>query len=107
MADLVYIPPGVTVDENAQPVPNISGNVAIPPSLVALVGPSIGYQTYTEPILLSATTPVTLTQTGIDTTNMTVTAGAHSIHPRRRSALARALRPSCAVSVELTATPPR
>lgn len=73
MADLVYIPPGVTVDENAQPVPNISGNVAIPPSLVALVGPSIGYQTYTEPILLSATTPVTLTQTGIDTTNMTVT----------------------------------
>lgn len=73
MADLVYIPPGVTVDENAQPVPNISGTVAIPPALVALVGPSIGYQTYTEPVQLNSTTPVTLTQKGIDTTSIVVT----------------------------------
>lgn len=73
MADLVYIPPGVTVDENAQPVPNINGIVAIPPSLVALVGPSIGYQTYTEPVQLNATTPVTLTQRGVDLTSVVVT----------------------------------
>lgn len=73
MADLVYIPPGVTVDENAQPVPNVNGIVAIPPSLVALVGPSIGYQTYTEPVKLNATTPVTLTQKGVDLTSVVVT----------------------------------
>lgn len=81
MAELVYIPPGVTVDENAQPVPNINGIVAIPPSLVALVGPSIGYQTYTEPVRLVATTPVTLSQRGVDLTSVVVTslAGANRV----------------------------
>lgn len=73
MAELVYTPPGVYVDENAQPVPNIASVVALPPSRVALVGPSIGYQTYTESVQLTGVTPVTLTQRGIDDATVVVT----------------------------------
>ena len=73
MPDLVYTPPGVSVDENASPVPNINGIVAIPPSLVALVGPSIGYQTFTEPEQLVGTATVALSKKGVDLTSVVVT----------------------------------
>lgn len=73
MTDLVYTPPGVYIDENAQPVPNLASVVALPPSRVALVGPSIGYMTYTESVQLTGTTPVTLTKKGIDTATVVVT----------------------------------
>lgn len=72
MPELVYTPPGVYVDENASPVPNIGTVVAIPPSRVAIVGPSIGYRTRTETIVAGAT-PVTLSETGVDTDTVTVT----------------------------------
>jgi hypothetical protein len=68
----VYTPPGVLIDENAQPVPNINSTVAIPPSRVALVGPSIGYQTFTESVALAATTPQALTKKGIDAGSIVV-----------------------------------
>lgn len=73
MADLVYAPPGVYVAETAAPVPNVNTNLGIPPSRVCLVGPSVGYQAFTEPIVLNGTTPTTLTQKGIDSTSIVVT----------------------------------
>lgn len=72
MTDLVYNPPGIYVEEQATPVPNISSVVALPPSRVALVGPSVGYQQRTDTIQLGAT-PVPLTQTGVDTATVVVT----------------------------------
>lgn len=65
MADLVYTPPGVSISETASPVPNVSGIVAIPPARICIIGPSIGFQTDTTPIVLSSTTPVTLPNRGI------------------------------------------
>lgn len=73
MTNFVYSPPGVYVDENASPVPNISSVVALPPSRVALVGPSVGYQTLTETVSLGAI-PVTLSQAGIDAATVVVSA---------------------------------
>ena len=55
MANLVYTPPGIYIDENASPVPNIGQVTALPPSRVAIVGPSIGYRTEIETIKLGAT----------------------------------------------------
>lgn len=72
MADLVYVPPGVTVAEDASPVPNIASAVAIPPSRIALVGPSIGYQTYTEPLLMTGVVPQTVTKNGVSTGSIVV-----------------------------------
>lgn len=72
MTDLVYTPPGIYVDEQATPVPNISSIVALPPSRVALVGPSVGYQQRTDTLQLGAS-PVQLTQTGVDTATIVVT----------------------------------
>lgn len=72
MTDLNYQPPGVFVDENASPVPEVSSTVAIPPARVALVGPGTGYQTATETIQLGAG-PVSLTHKGIDTDTIVVT----------------------------------
>lgn len=72
MTDLVYTPPGVYVDENASPVPNIGNVVALPPSRVAIVGPSIGYRTFTETIVAGGS-PVTLSKNGIDTDTVVVT----------------------------------
>ena len=71
MTDLVYTPPGIYVDENASPVPNIGQIVALPPSRVALVGPSLGYQQRTETIVAVAGA-VTLAETGIDTDSIVV-----------------------------------
>lgn len=65
MTDLVYSPPGVSIAETASPVPNVSGLVAIPPARICLIGPSIGYQTDTAPVVLSGTTPVTLPNKGV------------------------------------------
>ncbi len=80
MTDLVYTPPGVYVDENSQPVPNLASVVALPPSRVAIVAPSVGYQTYTESVQLSGTTAVTLAKTGIDTGSIVVTGLDGTVH---------------------------
>lgn len=72
MTNLVYTPPGVYVDEDATPAPTITSVVALPPSRVALVGPSIGYQAFTETVQLGAS-PIMLTHTGIDESSIVVT----------------------------------
>lgn len=80
MSDLVYSPPGIYIDENASPVPNIGSVVALPPSRVAIVGPSIGYRTVTETIQISDT-PAPLGNTGIDTAaNFVVTSLAGAVY---------------------------
>lgn len=66
MADLVYTPPGIYIDENAAPVPNFGSVVALPPSRVALVGPSVGYRSNTETVAMGATATA-LEVTGINT----------------------------------------
>lgn len=69
----MYVPPGVIVAEDASPVPNIASSVAIPPSRVALVGPSIGYQTYTEPLLMTGVVPQTLAKKGVSSASVVIT----------------------------------
>lgn len=72
MPDLVYSPPGIYIDENASPVPDIGTVVALPPARIALVGPCRGYREATETILLEDTA-VTLSEKGIDTSSIVVT----------------------------------
>lgn len=71
MSNMIYTPPGIYVDENASPVPNLGSVVALPPARVAIVGPSIGYRTATETIVLGSD-PVALANTGVDTLNVSV-----------------------------------
>lgn len=72
MADLVYSPPGVYVSEDNLAVANLGTAVALPPSRLTLVGPSVNYTTYTEPVLLSGTTSVSLSKLGIISASITV-----------------------------------
>lgn len=65
-----YRPPGVyTAEEPAQTV----GNVGIGPTVIAIVGPSIGYMTATEAVTLQGTTNVRLSNKGVDNASVIVT----------------------------------
>lgn len=57
-----YRPPAVYVDQEASA---IVPTVGVTPSVVAIVGPSIGYRTGSETVTLNGTTAVTLAQQGI------------------------------------------
>lgn len=57
-----YIPPGVYVEEEATPLVSVVG---VAPTVVGIVGPSVGYRTYTEGVTLTGTTPVSLAKLGI------------------------------------------
>jgi len=63
-----YSPPGVYVTET--PTTQVT-STGIPPSDVAIVGPGIGYQSYTEQVVLT-TTDAQLAQQGIDLTSIVV-----------------------------------
>lgn len=65
-----YRPPGVYVEETSSPISVPVGNQ---PSLVAIVGPSIGYRVFTETVTLNGTTAVTLTKLGVSTSSIVVT----------------------------------
>lgn len=80
MTDLVYTPPQVSIQEQSAPVPNLGTVSVLPPSRVALVGPGVGYQTFTEAIVLTGTTPKALTQKGVDTTKITVSSLAGAVY---------------------------
>jgi hypothetical protein len=58
-----YVPPGTYIEED--PVAAISV-VGLTPTVLAIVGPSIGYRTATEAVTLVGTTSVTLSNLGID-----------------------------------------
>jgi hypothetical protein len=58
-----YQPPGVYFTEEETPLVAALGPL---PTAVVLVGPSVGYRTFTELVTLSGTTDVRLTKLGID-----------------------------------------
>lgn len=64
-----YVPPGVYITQDTSPLLVTTG---VPTTLVALIGPSAGFQTYSEQILLSDTVSVQLVQRGIDQTSIVV-----------------------------------
>lgn len=64
-----YQPPGLYTEEEAGP---LAGVVGITPTVVALVGPSVGYRTFTESVVLSDTDTVRLSKLGIDTDTLVV-----------------------------------
>lgn len=57
-----YNPPGVYIEEETTPVVAALG---IAPTVVALVGPSVGYRTHTEAVTLTGTAAVALAKSGI------------------------------------------
>jgi len=65
-----YRPPGTYIEETQSPV---TSRVGTAPTLVALVGPSVGYRTYSETVTLTDTTPVALTKLGGITGSVKVT----------------------------------
>lgn len=58
-----YNPPGVYVQEDSTSA--LVANVGVGPTVVALVGPSVGYRSATEAVTLSGIAPVTLANAGI------------------------------------------
>ena len=73
-----YQPPGVYVEEATPALVSVGG---VAPSVVAIVGPSIGYRTFTETVTLTGTTPVTLSRKGINVaTNFVVAAVGGSVY---------------------------
>ena len=67
-----YQPPGVYVEEASPALVSVGG---VAPSVVAIVGPSVGYRTATETVTLSDTTPVTLRHRGINLSEGFVVSG--------------------------------
>jgi hypothetical protein len=61
-----YVPPGVYWAQSPTPVANPLG--VANPSLIAIVGPAIGYETYVDSATISYTQQYTLTQLGINLT---------------------------------------
>lgn len=72
MSDLVYSPPGVYVSEDSLAVANLSAIVSLPPSRLAIVGPSVSYTTVTEAVKLVGTTASTLSNFGVLTASVVV-----------------------------------
>ncbi len=65
-----YVVPGVYWEATPTPVASLTPNTA---SVVALVGPGIGYQTFSESVTLESLTPSDLTQLGISLDSVVVT----------------------------------
>ena len=63
-----YVPPGVYVEDNSDPIVTSSG---LPAQVVAVIGPALGYQTASETLQIYATTGVVLANRGIFTTAVT------------------------------------
>lgn len=72
-----YQPPGVYIEETPSSLVN---QVGVQPSVVALVGPTVGYRTYTEAIVLTDETLVALAKGGIDTASLVVTSPTGTVY---------------------------
>lgn len=68
-----YMPPGVYIDEDESVVVSSTG---VPPTLVALVGPTRGYQVHVEQVPFSSTDPVRLSQKGADIASISIVVAA-------------------------------
>ena len=60
---LGYTAPGVYITEDRTPLVSVVGTTT---SVVAIVGPSVGYRTWSETVTLNGTTAVPLAKTGVD-----------------------------------------
>src|SRR5690606_769893 len=63
-----YLPPGVYVEDNSDPIVTSTG---LPPSVVAIIGPALGYQTATETLQIHSSTGTVLANQGIFVTAVT------------------------------------
>lgn len=72
-----YQPPGVYIEEDLSSLVNVIG---VRPTVVAFVGPSVGYRTGTEAVLLSGTTPALLDSLGIDPSSVKVKAADGTVY---------------------------
>lgn len=66
-----YQPPGVYIEEDTSSLVNVIG---VRPTVVAIVGPSVGYRVHTEAVVLTGTTAAPLANLGIDIATIVVTA---------------------------------
>lgn len=66
-----YLPPGVYIEEEASSAVNAVG---VTPTVVALVGPSVGYRESTETVVLTGTEATLLSQLGINDATVVVRA---------------------------------
>ena len=66
-----YVPPGVYWQQSATPISPQSAGL---PNGVAIVGPGIGYRTFSEAITLTGTDPVALSKEGVDGSSIIVSA---------------------------------
>lgn len=66
-----YQPPGVYIEEDLSSLVNVIG---VRPTVVALVGPSVGYRRNTEAVILSGEDPVQLARLGINPASVEVRA---------------------------------
>lgn len=64
-----YVPPGVYIEEETSALVSVVGTR---PTVVAIVGPSVGYRVNTEAVVLTGTTPVSLAKVGINGPTSTV-----------------------------------
>lgn len=64
-----YQPPGVYIEEDLSSMVTVTG---VAPTVVAIVGPSVGYRTHSESMLLTGTASVALATLGIDQTSVSV-----------------------------------
>jgi hypothetical protein len=65
-----YQPPGVYIEEDLSSLVNVIG---IRPTVVGIVGPSVGYRVNTEAVTLSGTAAASLAHLGIDPASVVVT----------------------------------
>lgn len=65
-----YQPPGVYIEEGQTPLVSTASSA---PAVLALVGPTIGYQTGLQAVTLTGEVAATLEQAGIDSANVEVT----------------------------------
>lgn len=79
-----YQPPGVYVEEETTPLVSVVG---VSPTVVAIVGPSVGYRVHTQAVTLSGTTPATLEKLGINpSTGLSVAAADGTVFPSSKYA---------------------
>jgi hypothetical protein len=65
-----YQPPGVYIEEQSSPIVSVIGAA---PTVVAIVGPSVGYRTFAETIVLNGTDETVLAKKGVDALTIEVT----------------------------------
>lgn len=72
-----YTPPGVYIEEDSASTVSVVG---VAPTVVALVGPAVGYRTYTETLALTATDALALSHMGVDDASVVVSSPTGTVY---------------------------